>query len=242
MIREPVDQFEADAPDAPSRDEQPTTEGSAGSTLGELVETVIFIVLVFFIVRGLVQNFRIEGESMQATLHDRQYILVNKVIYFHFDTHAPLRLLPGNGSLEPRFVYPFRTPKRGDIVVVEAPGGEGDSQRDYIKRVIGLPGETVQIKKGNVYINDEQLDEPYLNTSTSDCGGTGVNPGLCEPYVVPEGTVVLLGDNRNNSQDSRSWGAPPGLPLDRVVGKAWVSYWPRTDWGVIPSPVYARDQ
>ncbi len=216
-------------------------EPTVGSTLGELVETVIFIVLVFFIVRGLVQNFRIEGESMMDNLHDKQYILVNKVVFFHFDANAPLRLMPGHHSDPKREVYPFRMPHRGDIVVLEAPVTSYDGQRDYIKRVIGLPGETIQVKNGEVFINDTKLDEPYLNKST-DCGGSGgVNPGLCKPYVIPDDSVVVMGDNRVNSQDSRSWPAPPALPMDRIVGKAWVSYWPESDWGVIPSPVYAHD-
>lgn len=216
-----------------------TTEVATGSTLTELIETVIFIVLVFFIVRGVVQNFRIEGESMSTTLHDKQYILVNKLVFFHFDSHAPLRLLPGFSTLPAREVYPFRQPERGEIVVLEAPTSDYDGQRDYIKRVIGLSGETIQIKDGKVFINGQELDEPYLSQSTDCSGAGGPNPGLCDPYLIPAGTVVVMGDNRGNSQDSRSWNAPPGLPLNHVVGKAWISYWPRSDWGVIPAPAYA---
>jgi Signal peptidase I len=103
----------------------------------ELLETAVFILLVFLIVRGVVQNFKIEGSSMEPTLHTGQYILVNKLIYFHFDLNAPLRLLPGQADLPPRIVYPFRQPQRGDIVVFEYPR---DVRKDYIKRVIGLPG------------------------------------------------------------------------------------------------------
>lgn len=222
-------------------DSAPAASRATGNSFLELLETALFIVLVFFIVRGLVQNFRIEGSSMQSTLEDKQYILVNKVVYFHFDAHAPLRLLPGHHDLPPRMVYPFRKPQRGDIVVLEAPAGDYDVQRDYIKRVIAMPGESVQVKDGKVFVNGTELDEPYLNQPTDCGGGSGSNPGLCEPYVVPPDTVVVMGDNRSDSQDSRSWSAPPALPLDRVVGKAWLSYWPRNEWGVIPSPVYAID-
>ncbi|GAC1385191.1 MAG: signal peptidase I [Herpetosiphon sp.] len=231
----------ADEPTWQAMETADTRESTMGSSLSELIETVIFILLVFFIVRGLVQNFRIEGESMMGNLHDKQYILVNKIVFFHFDSNAPLRLLPGNHSLPKRLVYPFRMPKRGDIVVLEAPVSEYESQKDYIKRVIGLPGETIQVKNGNVFINGEQLDEPYLTKST-DCGpANSANPGLCQAYTVPPDSVVVMGDNRTNSQDSRSWPALPALGLERIVGKAWISYWPQSDWGVIPSPAYAHD-
>ncbi len=218
---------------------QPEEYGSLGSTVRELLETVLFILLIFFIVRGLVQNFRIDGSSMEPNLHNDQYILVNKVLFFHFDSNAPLRLLPGNADIPAKMIYPLRLPDRGDVVVLEAPPTDYDgTTKDYIKRVIGLPGETVLIRDSKVYINNQELEEPYLPPEQrTDCNG---GP-LCEPYVVPPNTVVVLGDNRSNSQDSRSWGADPGLPLEQIVGRAWVSYWPQDRWGVIPSPSYAAD-
>jgi signal peptidase I len=220
-------------------DDEPTP--SVSTTARELIETVLFILLVFFIFRGVVQNFRVDGSSMEPNFYTDQYILVNKIVFFHFDTNAPLRLLPGQGDLPERVVYPFRMPERGDVVVLEAPTSDFEGGTvDYIKRVIALPGEVVQIKDGQVFINGQPLEEDtadggYLTEATDCLGGR-----LCDPYVVPEGTVVVLGDNRNNSQDSRSWSAEPGLPLDRVVGKAWVSYWPRDYWGIIPTPTYAQ--
>ena len=230
-----------DEPWAPAvQYEQPEESGSIGSTIRELLETVLFILLIFFIVRGLVQNFRIDGSSMLPNLHNDQYILVNKVLYFHFDSNAPLRLLPGKRSVPAKVVYPIRMPKRGDVVVLEAPPTDTDdgTTRDYIKRVIGLPGETVLVRDGRVFINGQAIDEPYLEPNQrTDCGTY-----LCEPYTVPPGSVVVMGDNRGNSQDSRSWNAEPGLPLEHVVGKAWVSYWPQSAWGVIPSPTYASDR
>ena len=211
--------------------------GSIGSTVRDLIETALFILLIFFIVRGLVQNFRIDGSSMEPNLHNDQYILVNKVIFFHFDSNAPLRLLPGYHNLPARTVYPLRMPRRGDVVVLEAPPTDYDpTAKDYIKRVIGLPGETVLVQDGQVFINGQPLEEPYLEgEQRTDCG-TGK---LCQPYVVPPNTVVVMGDNRGNSQDSRSWDAEPGLALEHVVGRAWVSYWPQDRWGVIPAPTYA---
>ncbi len=214
---------------------------SVGTTARELIETVVFILLVFFILRGVMQNFRVEGPSMEPNFHSNQYILVNKIIFFHFDANATLRLLPGRQDLPAKVIYPFRLPQRGDVVVLEAPNGDYNGEQiDYIKRVVGLPGETVQVKDGKVYINGQPMEESvqsggYLDQAT-DCQ----NGRLCQPYLVPPNTVVVMGDNRNNSQDSRSWSAEPGLPLDRIVGKAWVSYWPREEWGVIPAPSYAQ--
>jgi signal peptidase I len=214
---------------------------SAGSALRELLETVLFILLIFFIFRGVVQNFRIEGQSMEPSFHDRQYIWVNKVVYFHFDYNAPLRILPGYRDLPTQIVYPYRTPQRGDVVVLEPPGYDGQgSAEDYIKRVIGLPGEMIQIKDGLVYIDGEPLLEGTAEggyiAGTTDCYGGR----LCQPYTIPEGHVVVLGDNRGNSQDSRTWPGEPALPYDRIVGKAWLSYWPQEDWGIIASPSYAE--
>jgi signal peptidase I len=204
---------------------------SARGMLRELLETAIFILLIFLIVRGMIQNFKIEGQSMEPNLHTGQYILVNKLIYFHFDLNAPLRLLPGNEDLPPRIVYPITTPKRGDVVVFEYPR---DVSKDYIKRVIALPGETVQIKDGVVLINGAPLDEAYLHGNVTTCRyDDACNNGS---IVVPQGTVFVMGDNRGNSSDSREWDA---LPLDRVIGKAWISYWPRDYWGVITTPSYA---
>lgn len=216
---------------------------SVGTTARELIETVLFILLVFFILRGVVQNFRVDGESMEPNFSTNQYILVNKIVYFHFDANAPLRLLPGRDDLAPKVIYPFRMPQRGDVVVLEAPNSDYNGEQiDYIKRVVALPGEKVQVRDGKVYINDVPLDESvqdggYL-TEATDCQGAR----LCDPYIVPPNSVVVMGDHRSNSQDSRSWSAEPGLPLDRIVGKAWLSYWPRDDWGVIPTPTYAKTQ
>jgi signal peptidase I len=192
----------------------------------ELVETALFILLVFFIVRGIVQNFKIEGSSMEPTLHTGQYILVNKLVYFHFDLNAPLRLFPGQEELPQRIIYPFHQPRRGDIVVFEYPR---DVSKDYIKRVIGLPGDSVEIRDGQVYVNGELLDQPYLEGAATYCiAGYPCHEGAVQ---VPEGQIFVMGDNRANSSDSREWNA---LPLDRVVGQAWVIYYPVSDWGLVP--------
>lgn len=202
------------------------------SIVKELLETAIFILLVFVIVRGVVQNFKVEGSSMQPTMHTDQYILVNKIVYFHFDMNAPLRLLPGQSDLPPQVVYPFHMPRRGEVVVFEYPGNRDE---DYIKRVIGLPGETIEIRDGLVYVNGIVLDEPYLRGAQTTCRPPRDACSL-GPVVVPQGSIFVMGDNRPGSSDSREWNA---LPLERLIGRAWVSYWPREDWGPIQTPTYA---
>jgi len=103
------------------------------------------------------------------------------------------------------------------------------------RRVIGVPGDTVMVKDGQVFVNDVLLDEPYLQGVQTTCRGDDpCSQG--QSVVVPLGSVFVMGDNRNNSSDSREWGE---LPLDGIIGKAWVSYWPRDYWGVIPTPTYA---
>jgi signal peptidase I len=200
----------------------------------ELLETAVYILLVFMIVRSVVQNFKIEGSSMEPSLESGQYILVNKLVYFNFDLNAPLRWLPGQEELPERYVYPLQMPQRGDVVVFEYPL---DPNKDFIKRVIGLPGETVEIREGRVYVNGQQLEEPYLDGRSTTCAPSDE----CShgPVVVPPNRVFVMGDNRANSSDSRQWDT---LPLDRVIGQAWVLYYPVDDWGIIPHPSYAADE
>lgn len=207
--------------------------GTIRTAVKEMLETAIYILLVFVIVRSLVQNFKIEGSSMEPSLFGGQYILVNKLVYFHFDLNAPLRLLPGYENTPPKVIYPIRMPQRGDVVVFEYPG---NVQKDYIKRVIGLPGETIEIRDAKVYVNGKLLDEPYLQGAPTRCSlekacGRG-------PMVVPPDSIFVMGDNRVNSSDSREWDA---LPLHRVIGQAWLLYYPLDQWGTIPHPSYASE-
>lgn len=221
--------------DQPLDDDQDTpSNGSVRGVVKELLETAIFILLVFFIVRGIVQNFKIEGSSMEPNLHSGQYILVNKIVYFHFDVNAPMRLLPGQEEMPAKIIYPFRQPQRGDIVVFEYPR---DRSKDYIKRVIGLPGDLIEFRDGSVYVNNRLLDEPYLTGNVTYCSpGSDCYNG---PVVVPPGSIFVMGDNRTNSSDSREWSA---LALDRVIGQAWVLYYPFSEWGAIQHHSYAADQ
>jgi len=179
----------------------------------ELVQTFALMVVLFLGIRGIVQNFRVEGPSMLPTLTSGEYLWVNKAAYYEL-----------NGS------FPLGGPQRGDIAVLRPPNEE----TDLIKRIIGLPGDRVLIKNGEVFINGQQLDEPYIRFSAGysyPIDGT--------PLVVPEGQYFVLGDNRSNSRDSHlGW----FVPAENLIGRAWLTYWPPANWGVMPSIAYAVDK
>jgi signal peptidase I len=171
-----------------------------GTALRELIETLVLTLVIFLVIRFAVQNFRIEGFSMEPNFHDGQYLFVNKLIYM----------------LQP--------PQRGDVIVFVPPN---NSSRDFIKRVIGLPGERVEIRSGTVFINGEPLIENYpLNPGAYSTGA----------IVVPPDEYFVLGDNRNYSSDSHSWGT---VPAKKIIGKAWFSYWPPQMIGLVPDYSYA---
>ena len=154
--------------------------------LWELLETILLAIVLYFLIDTVVGRVRVENISMQPTLHEGQFILVNKLAYRLGDYH------------------------RGDVVVFHYPH---NPQEDYIKRIIGLPGDNIRIENGKVYINDQQLEEPYIASP----------PAYTNHWQVPEGQLFVLGDNRNQSSDSHSWGF---VPFNLVVGRALVVYWP----------------
>lgn len=200
-----------------------------GGLAWELLQTVVLTLAIFLGVRALVQNFRVEGASMEPTLQTGQYLLINKAAYFHIDGTPFDHLLPSShqGSTD----YPLGGPQRGDIVVFRAPT---QPDKDFIKRVIGLPGDTVLIKNGQVTVNGQVLDEPFIHFPAAY-----TYPFDGQPKTIPDGTYFVLGDNRPNSSDSHlGW----VVPVDNLVGKAWVSYWPPPSWAMMPSgnTVYAH--
>jgi signal peptidase I len=162
------------------------------SVIRELLETAVLTIGIFLIVKVAVQNFKVEGNSMLPNLHNGEYILVNKVDYM---LHAP---------------------QRGDVVVFRAVAAE-EPDRDFIKRIIGLPGETVEVRANHhVYINGRELIEPYrLYTPNYTFG----------PKKVPPHDYFVLGDHRSNSDDSHMW-ASTWLRRQDIIGKAWIAYWP----------------
>lgn len=191
----------------------PATKSPAGRAVREVVETLLLAALIFFLVRLVVLNFRVDGGSMLPNLDDGEMLLVNRNAYqfVEFD---------GNQY------YPFDPPVRGDVIVFDPPI---NSEKPYIKRIIGLPGEEVSFADGQVLINGKPLEEDYIQERTK-CGGSDE----CD-VVVPQGSIYVLGDNRTNSSDSRVFGP---VPIQNIVGKAWLSYWPPDDFGFVPHENY----
>ena len=177
----------------------------------ELIKTTILALLVFLGLQLSVQNFRVEGPSMQPTLGEGKHLLVNKLVYLHFDPQKLNDLLPFIDVKRTEAYFPIHSPSRGEVIIFHFPQ---DHSRDFVKRVIGLPGETVEVRKGRVFIDDKGLDEPYLDR---------LDQTSSPLFTVPADSYFVMGDNRPFSNDSRSWGA---VPMDVIVGRAWVSYWP----------------
>jgi signal peptidase I len=127
----------------------------------------------------------------------------------------------GNFVLVNKIAYKLGAPERGDVIVFRYP--PDPEQVPYIKRIIGLPGDHIHIYDGKVFVNDQLFVEPYI-ASTTQQGGE---------WIVPDGSLFVMGDNRNNSSDSRSWGM---VPVGNVIGKAEVVYWPPDKWGMLNFP------
>ena len=188
---------------------------SKPSGLRNVVEWVVIAagaLLVAFVIKTfLLQAFYIPSLSMAPTLKINDRVLVNKLSYDLHDVH------------------------RGDLVVFENPGDENSTTKDLIKRVVGLPGETIEARDGRVLINGQVLDEPYLERDVTTQGAichTETKPGCDGPdkIVVPPDSYFVMGDNRANSRDSRFIGAIPG---SRIIGRAFVRVWPITEIGLL---------
>lgn len=209
----------------------PARPSAVSRGITEFVRTILLAALVFIGARLFVLPYEVEGASMTPNLHDRERVLVNRSVYYHFDLNSLLNRIPGVHVEGERVIYPFHSPERGDIVVLRPP--VRGSTEPYIKRVIGLAGETVSFKDGYVYIDGKRLSEPYINGPITECD---VERG-CHAGMVPAGYVFVLGDNRDNSADSRSFGF---VEIDEIIGKAWFANWPLDSIGFLPSYDYAE--
>ena len=204
----------------------PQTKGRArnSSWFGEIFRTLLFALIVLLMARLLILPYQVDGRSMAPSLEDSERVLVNRAVYMHLDLHSLLGWVPGLDGVSEGPYYPFHSPDPGDIVVLNPPQY---SDEPYIKRTIATAGDVVDIRDGAVFVNGVILDEPYLADTRTDC----YSADYCEGYVVPAGSIYVMGDNRPDSFDSRSFGA---VPLDNVIGQAWFSNWPAEKFGPIP--------
>lgn len=159
----------------------------------DILETLVLAVILYFGINAVSARVRVDGFSMRPTLQDGEYILVSKL------------------------AYKFGEPMRGDIVVFVFPV---NPEEDLIKRIIGVPGDTVTVQDGVLSINGVVMEEPYINAP----------PAYNGTWQVSEGELFVLGDNRNDSRDSHQWGL---LPVENLLGRAVLIYWPPEEWQVI---------
>lgn len=176
----------------------PARPSAGRHLLREILETLVLALFIYVVINTLTGRFYVRGSSMEPSLHNGQYLIVSKISYL------------------------FGEPQRGDIVVFISPN---NGKEDYIKRIIGLPGERVEVRDGAVWINGYRLEEPYLKSPTPYSG----------VWVLGPDEYFVLGDNRANSSDSHTWGP---LPRRNIIGKAWLCYWPPQYWGLIPHYSY----
>jgi len=168
----------------------------------EIIETLVLTILIFLVVQFAVQNFRVDGISMEPGLHNNEFVLVNKL------------------------AYDFHPPQRGDVIVFHYPL---NPQEDFIKRIIGLPGDTIKVTPTQIYVDGHLLNEPYISHP--------YNANVNTWHLGP-GQYFVMGDNRPESYDSRYWGP---VPASYIIGKAALVYWPLNNIEFVPtySTVYA---
>lgn len=173
----------------------------------EVIQTIVLALAIFVVIYLFAaQPHQVKGASMMPNFVDGEYILTEKIS------------------------YRLRNPKRGEVIIFKAPD---KPELDYIKRVIGLPGEKVRITNGTIYINDLPLKESYLNPALQISSGRFLREN--ETYTVPEGSFIVFGDNRSHSSDSREFGP---VTKKAIIGVALLRYWPLNAFTLIPKPSY----
>ncbi len=165
--------------------------------LREILVILIIAIVIFSGLQFIVQDYIIEQYSMEPSFQEGQRVLVSKV------------------------VYKLHEPERGDVIVFRPPPPYSPKATPFIKRIIALPGDTIEIKMGSVYVNGSQLHEPYIKEPPNY---------TFHRYKIPEDNYFVLGDNRNNTNDSHTgW----TLPHQNIIGKGWLSIWPPDKWGLV---------
>ncbi len=195
---EPLHDWETD-----EIEQHPPRKSGVWGAVVDVLETLLLSVVLFLIINAVSARIKIDGSSMEPTLHHGEFVIVSKLN------------------------YRFGEPERGDIVVFDYPR---NVNQEYIKRVVGLPGDEVVIEDGEVFLNGSRITEPYIHAP----------PNYEGTWTVPEENLFVLGDNRNNSSDSHNWGV---VPMENVIGEAFFVYWPPDSWGLITTtnPVSASN-
>ncbi len=191
----------------------PKRKGVWAVTAREMVETLLLAVLIFLAVHVSMQNFKVEGASMEPSLDNGEYLIVNRLAYAEVNLSI-FDWVPFFDAGDNPVHHLWASPARGDVIVFRSPT---NVQRDFIKRIIGVPGDVVEIHRENnvVMVNGQVIDEPYTRGQTT-CRAS------CGPWVVPERSYFVMGDNRSNSSDSRQgW----FVPEENIIGKALITYW-----------------
>jgi signal peptidase I len=186
----------------PRRAPRPVAQHRQSHLAREIIETIVLTAVIFVAIHYSVQTFSVSGSSMLPGLQNGEYVLVNKLAYL------------------------FHGPSRGDVIVFHYPL---DPNLDFIKRVIAVPGDTIQLTLTQVSVNGVTLKEPYISAPQNSCIG---NIPCNKPFTLPPGDYFVMGDNRPNSDDSRTWGP---LPSQYIIGKATVIFWPLSNWQIIPT-------
>ena len=168
------------------------------ANLRQILITIFLVLVIFLGMQFSLQSYTVSGQSMEPSFVNGEWLLMDKLSYH------------------------FSSPKRGDVIIFQPPES---SNEPYIKRIIGLPGENIEIYKGKIYIDGKELEEtpdlPAIQYSS-----------VVHSWEIPEGSYFVLGDNRTNSTDSRSFGL---VPKKNIRGKVWIRYWPPSEWGLSPS-------
>ena len=187
------------------------------STAREYTEAILIALLLALLIRTfIIQAFKIPSGSMENTLLIGDHILVSK---FSYGTHIPNEIPFLDIKLFDDIVLFSKVPQRGDIIVFKFPK---DERRDFIKRVIGLPGDFLEVRRQKIYINKKLFEDPHARHTDPASNDSFVPRDDFGPVLVPEGYVFVMGDNRENSQDSRYWGF---LNIKKIRGKALMIYW-----------------
>ena len=179
--------------------------------LRETIQTIALAAFFILLLQGAVQNYRVQGPSMLPSLGNADGVFVNKISYETVDAERVARWIPGLSAAPGEVWRPFGEPDHGDVIVFRWPR---DERQFFIKRIIGKPGDTIEINRGQIIRNGAALAEPFVEHASGET--------IIE-RTVPEGHYYVLGDNRAQSDDSRRWGF---VPEENIVGELWFGYWP----------------